>query len=123
MKAKKEQAKAQGLEEYVGGGFHEDARWKKDKEAKDEDGNVKRLDFMKKLRLAPFTALEQQATRVECPKCKKSCKYYCYICMVPVMETSGFPELDLPINVTVISHPKEKKSKSSIIPSKIICPK
>lgn len=42
--------------------------------------------------------------------------------MCPVMETSGFPQLTLPINVTVISHPKEKKSKSSIIPSKIICP-
>jgi hypothetical protein len=38
------------------------------------------------------------------------------------METSEFPKLDLPISVTVISHPKEKKSKSSIIPSKIICP-
>ena len=32
------------------------------------------------------------------------------------------PQLDLPFKVTVISHPKEKKSKSSIIPSKIIAP-
>ena len=83
---------------------------------------MKRLDFMKKLKLAPFTALESQANRVECPMCKKSCKYYCYVCMCAVMETSEFPKLDLPIGVTVVSHPKEKKSKSSIIPSKIICP-
>jgi len=32
------------------------------------------------------------------------------------------PKLDLPVQVTVISHPKEKVSKSSIIPAKIIAP-
>jgi DTW domain-containing protein YfiP len=110
------------VQEYIGGGYLEDVRWKKEEEDKDEDGNVKRLDFMKKLKLAPFTALESQEGRKDCPVCKKSCKYYCYVCMLPVMETSGFPQLVLPIDVTVVSHPKEKKSKSSIIPSKIICP-
>lgn len=47
-----------GVDEYAGGGFYEDGRWKKEEDAKDEDGNVKRLDFMKKLKLAPFSALE-----------------------------------------------------------------
>ncbi len=32
------------------------------------------------------------------------------------------PHLRLPIKVTVISHPKEKVSKSSIIPAKIVAP-
>jgi len=32
------------------------------------------------------------------------------------------PHLRLPVQVTVISHPKEKVSKSSIIPAKIISP-
>ena len=41
--------------------------------------------------------------------------------MVPVKE-HGVPKMRLPIKVTVISHPKEKKSKSSIIPAKIIAP-
>jgi hypothetical protein len=41
--------------------------------------------------------------------------------MVP-MDKEGVPELELPVKVTVISHPKEKKSKSSIIPAKIIAP-
>lgn len=30
------------------------------------------------------------------------------------------PSLRLPIKVTVISHPKEKVSKSSIIPAKVV---
>jgi DTW domain-containing protein YfiP len=41
--------------------------------------------------------------------------------MVPIKE-HGVPRMRLPIKVTVISHPKEKKSKSSIIPAKIIAP-
>ena len=41
--------------------------------------------------------------------------------MVPIVE-EGVPDLPLPVKVTVISHPKEKKSKSSIIPAKIIAP-
>jgi len=41
--------------------------------------------------------------------------------MLPVVE-EGVPNLPLPVKVTVISHPMEKKSKSSIIPAKIIAP-
>lgn len=59
LKSKKELAKSMGVEDYKGGGFHEDGRWKKEVEQKDEDGNVKRLDFMKKLKLSPFTEIEQ----------------------------------------------------------------
>ena len=32
------------------------------------------------------------------------------------------PRLDLPVDVTIIRHPKEKRSKSSVIPSAIIAP-
>jgi len=32
------------------------------------------------------------------------------------------PRIQLPIDVTVLRHPKEKISKSSIVPSKIISP-
>jgi hypothetical protein len=41
--------------------------------------------------------------------------------MIPMVE-QGVPKLSLPVKVTVISHPKEKKSKSSIIPAKILAP-
>lgn len=59
LKAKKEQAIKEGKAEYIGGGFLEDVRWKKEEEARDEDGNLKRLDFMKRLKLSSFDALEQ----------------------------------------------------------------
>ena len=32
------------------------------------------------------------------------------------------PRLELPVKVTLLSHPKEKKSKSSVIPIKILAP-
>ena len=40
---------------------------------------------------------------------------------MPVGE--GLPTLELPVDVLIIRHPKEKRSKSSVIPSKIIAPK
>ena len=52
-------------------------------------------------------------------------KFYCFECMKAVGSeeaVKSVPQLQLPIDVTVISHPKEKKSKSSIIPAKILCP-
>ena len=35
---------------------------------------------------------------------------------------SQIPQLNLPVDVTLLSHPKEKKSKSSVVPCKIIAP-
>jgi len=37
-------------------------------------------------------------------------------------DISDVPRLNLPLDVTIIRHPKEKKSKSSVIPSKILAP-
>ena len=59
--------------------------------------------------------------RAKCPKCGKSMKFYCYDCIIPVTK-SPCPKLDLPLDVTVIAHPKEKVSKSSILPAKIVAP-
>ena len=51
------------------------------------------------------------------------CKYYCYQCFLPVGNyESQIPRLELPIKVTILSHPKEKKSKSSVVPIKILSP-
>jgi len=35
---------------------------------------------------------------------------------------SKIPKIKLPLQVTVISHPKEKVSKSSILPAKLVAP-
>ena len=42
--------------------------------------------------------------------------------MVELEENSGWPKLKLPCDVSVLRHPKEKRSKSSIIPARIIAP-
>jgi len=57
LKNIKDQAIREGNQDYTGG-FFEDNRWKKEEEARDEDGNLKRVEFMKKLKLSSFEALE-----------------------------------------------------------------
>ena len=77
---------------------------------------------MNRLKLDSFEPLEKlnQSDRGVCPKCNSKRKFYCYDCMVSL--TPDIPKLKLPVDVTVIRHPKEKKSKSSIIPSKLLAP-
>ena len=48
-------------------------------------------------------------------------KYYCYKCLRPVGDYD-IPIMNLPVKVTILSHPKEKKSKSSVVPAKILAP-
>jgi hypothetical protein len=99
---------------------HEDGGFKIDNRWVDADKAAERVKFLENLKLSSFKPLEQMVNRVDCPKCAKSCKYYCCNCMISVVEPT--PRLDLPVAVTVIAHPKEKVSKSSIIPAKILAP-
>lgn len=80
--------------------------------------------FMSKLNLKSFDSLDalDQKGRSVCSKCNKPRKFYCYDCMDELTENSGWPKLKLPCDVSVLRHPKEKRSKSSIIPAKIIAP-
>ena len=80
--------------------------------------------FVKKLNLHSFDCMRAlyEKERGECPKCKAKRKFYCYDCILPVNDPSELPRLNLPVDVTVIRHPKEKRSKSSIISSSIIAP-
>jgi hypothetical protein len=74
---------------------------------------------LKNLQLASFDPFLKLSGRVECKLCKKSCKFYCCNCIESCVDQ---PTMKLPIKVTVISHPKEKVSKSSIIPAKLVAP-
>ena len=79
------------------------------------------MSFLKKLKLASFEPLDALSNREPCPQCNRMCKYYCYVCFKAVGGyDSQIPVLDLPVKVTILSHPKEKKSKSSVVPVKII---
>lgn len=76
--------------------------------------------FLGKLKLTSFEAL-RTATRKICPKCHTSKCFYCYDCLVPLCP---LPDLDpLPLHISVIRHPKEKISKSSIVAAKLIATK
>ena len=78
---------------------------------------------MTKLKLASFAPLDALASRMPCPKCDKMRKYYCFECYCAVGDyEADIPKLDLPVKVTILSHPKEKKSKSSVVPVKILAP-
>ena len=110
-----------GMEKYVGGGFLQDTRWKE--EQKTGDGNSQRVSFLKNLKLAPFTPLEALSERIPCPMCNRMSKYYCFQCFCSVGDYDDqIPKLELPVKVTILSHPKEKKSKSSVVPVKILAP-
>ena len=75
--------------------------------------------FINKLNLHSFDCLKalNEQGRGQCPKCKAKRKFYCYDCILPVNDPAELPRLKLPVDVTVIRHPKEKRSKSSIISS------
>ena len=78
--------------------------------------------FMTRLNLSSFEPL-RNLERGECPKCNQKRKYFCQDCMVPLnKDPSEVPKLKLPVDVTILRHPKEKKSKSSVIPAKILAP-
>ena len=53
----KEKAKEQGKDKYRGGGYMVDKRWAKEEE--DADGNLERIGFLKKLKLASFDPLDK----------------------------------------------------------------
>lgn len=57
-------------------------------------------------------ALLESWTRLPCPKCKRSYKFYCPVCCIPVGVPEGVavPELALPVRVHVWFHDKAKKS-------------
>ena len=115
----KEIAKQLGMDKYVGGGYVQDKRWTQGEE--DQDGNLERVSFLKKLKLASFAPLDNLTARKPCPGCHRFCKYYCYLCFKPVgVQDKDLPSLDLPVKVTLLSHPKEKKSKSSVVPVKLL---
>lgn len=78
------------------------------------------MDCLKLASFQPLRDLDAQG-RGNCQKCKAKRKYFCYDCQIALTEDT--PKLELPVDVTIIRHPKEKRSKSSVIPSKIIAPK
>lgn len=61
-----------------------------------------------------------------CTGCGRQRSFWCSTCCCPIGSeeaTSRVPRVSLPLRVHVVRHPKEKASKSSAIPLKILAPK
>ena len=69
-----------------------------------------------------FTDLVSQDGRSRCPNCKNNRKYYCYDCVVPIGHEPPKPPHRLPVQIHIVRHKSERKSKSSIIPLKLAYP-
>lgn len=67
--------------------------------------------------------LETVEGRAACPKCKKSRKYFCYTCYVPMAELeSHVPKVKLPIKIDIIKHANEIDGKSTAAHAAVIAP-
>ncbi|CCW62037.1 unnamed protein product [Phytomonas sp. EM1] len=80
-------------------------------------------NFIKKLHFSvPLCRLQEQNERRPCPKCHKRRLYYCYDCLTVTHPESHPKALSLPLNVFVILHPGELRSKSTSIAASTISP-
>lgn len=61
--------------------------------------------------------------RSACPKCGKSRKLFCYTCYVPIVELKErVPVVQLPINIDIIKHQRERDGKSTAVHAAILAP-
>ncbi|KAH9503999.1 DTW domain-containing protein 1 [Bulinus truncatus] len=73
--------------------------------------------------IADWTPLDQSDSRSHCPKCRKSRKYYCYSCFIPLPHINQYlPQVKLPLKVDIIKHPSEIDGKSTAPHAAIIAP-
>lgn len=72
------------------------------------------------LKLAPFDELKAQ-TRKPCPVCGRSRCWYCPDCLCSLCPDEQ-PVLKLPFKIRIITHPEEKRSKSTGLHAKLLCP-
>ncbi|GLI66518.1 hypothetical protein VaNZ11_010388 [Volvox africanus] len=62
------------------------------------------------LQLAPMDSLYNNTERIKCLKCGRPRAHYCYDCLQPLVP---FPHVDLPFQVSIVTHHEEKASKNT----------
>lgn len=69
-----------------------------------------------------FTFLNDSA-RLPCPQCNHSVKYFCYKCHINIGPNSDkVPNVELPLPLDIIKHPRENNGKSTGIHAKLLAP-
>jgi len=63
-----------------------------------------------------------QMKRTKCAKCDQNRKYFCYKCFTVMGDSDLIPKVNLPLQVDIIHHPKEQRSKSTAIHARILAP-
>jgi DTW domain-containing protein YfiP len=76
--------------------------------------------MLKSLSLSPFSPLTSKSQRSPCPQCNKTRQWFCYDCLVPLIDTDDTPQVALPINLTIVRHASEPPSKSSVVPLSMV---
>ena len=75
------------------------------------------------LSLSSFDVLSEASShRSECTVCHKSRRFFCYDCEKPLLDINRIPKVALPVTLHIVRHSGEKKSKSSVIPLKMVSP-
>jgi len=68
------------------------------------------------MQIADSSFLEEMDGRMNCEKCKKSRKYFCYTCHIALpIFADRIPKVSLPCLVDIIKHPKEIDGKSTAV--------
>lgn len=92
-----------------------------------EDPNEVRLEktlkFISSLKFSvPLSSLHAQRERRSCPKCGKKRLFYCYDCLIVTHPESHPSPVSLPLNVYVLFHHGELRSKSTSLAASTISP-
>lgn len=75
------------------------------------------------MKIKDWSILENIEGRAVCPNCKKSRKYFCYSCYVPVPGLEEHvPKVKLPIKIDIIKHASEIDGKSTAAHAAVIAP-
>ncbi|KAL5010569.1 hypothetical protein ScPMuIL_012874 [Solemya velum] len=75
------------------------------------------------LKISSSDWLDRIKERSICQKCRRSRKYFCYTCLLPVSEvTNDLPRVELPLKVDIIKHPQEVDGKSTAAHAAILAP-
>eukprot|EP00996_Jenningsia_fusiforme_P001685 NODE_2553_length_1170_cov_29.066905_g2334_i0.p1 GENE.NODE_2553_length_1170_cov_29.066905_g2334_i0~~NODE_2553_length_1170_cov_29.066905_g2334_i0.p1 ORF type:complete len:290 (+),score=54.63 NODE_2553_length_1170_cov_29.066905_g2334_i0:149-1018(+) len=85
-----------------------------------EAGDLVAVDLSSLKFSSPLEGMDN-APRVECPKCGRRRKYYCYDCLCPVHPTLHPTDIRLPLRLSIIKHFNERNGKSTAIHAAVMC--